>query len=140
MHSGWQRIKADRSQAQQYLTTEGSSLPLVALLQKRFLYLVVPNAAFGILGAISGPCLTTQDSPIAMKLLQRLPLVILFNWSNVLIFALADQRLPEAVVEDRANKSWRPLPIGRVSSEQTWRLMLIAIPLVLALTFAMGVW
>lgn len=101
---------------------------------------MLPNTAFGILGAISGRSLTTQDSPTGKELLQRLPLVILFNWSSVLIFAFANQRLPEAVVEDRVNKPWRPLPTGRVTSEQTRRLMLIAIPVVLALNVTIGVW
>ena len=108
--------------------------------ESNFPTFVVPNTAFGILGASSGLCLTTQESPSSTKLLQRLPLVILFNWSNVLIFDFANQRLPESVEEDLANKPWRPLPAGRVTSEQTRRLMLIGIPIVLALNFTFGVW
>ena len=108
--------------------------------ESNFPTFVVPNTAFGILGAISGRCLTTQDSPAGKELLQRLPLVILFNWSNVLVFDFANQRLPESVEEDLVNKPWRPLPTGRVTSDQTRRLMLIAIPVVLALNFTFGVW
>lgn len=108
--------------------------------ESNFLTFVVPNTAFGILGALSGRSLTTQENPSVVDVLQRLPLVMFFNWSNVFIFDLANQRLPESVKEDLANKPWRPLPTGRVSSEQTRRLMLIAIPVVLALNFTFGVW
>lgn len=108
--------------------------------ESNFLTFVLPNTAFGILGALSGRCLTTQANPSVEEVLQRLPLIVLFNWSNVFVFDLANQRLPESVKEDLANKPWRPLPTGRVSSEQTRRLMLITIPVVLVLNFTFGVW
>jgi 4-hydroxybenzoate polyprenyltransferase len=62
------------------------------------------------------------------------------QWATVFIFDLANQRLPESVQEDLANKPWRPIPTGKVNSEQTRRGMLIAIPLVLALNTILGVW
>lgn len=101
---------------------------------------VVPNSAFGIFGALSGSQLTTQDEVHVKQVLLRLPLVILFNWSNVLIFELANQRQPESVKEDLANKPWRPLPTGRITSEGTRKLMLVMVPAVLAMNFSFGVW
>ena len=108
--------------------------------ESNFLTFVLPNTAFGIFGALSGTSLTTHGSPTTAELLQRLPLVTLFNWSNVFIFDLANQRLPESKLEDLVNKPWRPLPTGKITSEQTRTLMLVAIPAVLAINFALGVW
>ncbi|GAB1191600.1 hypothetical protein APSETT444_000780 [Aspergillus pseudonomiae] len=103
---------------------------------------VLPNSAFGLLGALAGPALADgRIFPSAIDLVfYRLPLVILFNWAVVFIFQLANQRSPEAIQEDRLNKPWRPLPTGRISAEQTRRLLLVAIPAVLALTYGLRVW
>ncbi|KAI2830013.1 hypothetical protein CBS147320_4070 [Aspergillus niger] len=66
---------------------------------------VIPNSAFGFLGALPGPALTTSPStPSLTTLLLRLPLVIIFNWATVLIFDLSNQRLPESIHKDRLNK------------------------------------
>ena len=108
--------------------------------ESNFATFVLPNTAFGIFGVVAGPLLTTEESPSVAEIVKRLPLVILFNWSNVLIFDLANQRHPESVKEDVVNKPWRPLPTGRVSPEQTRRLMLVAIPLVLGWNALFGVW
>lgn len=108
--------------------------------ESNFPTFVIPNTAFGVLGALAGPCLSTQEKPSIEGTLLRLPLVALFNWANVYIFDLANQRLPESVQEDIVNKPWRPIPTGRITSEQTRRLMLYSIPTVLGLSFLMGVW
>ncbi|KAK2745696.1 hypothetical protein FQN57_003593 [Myotisia sp. PD_48] len=107
--------------------------------ESNFPTFVIPNSAFGVLSALSGSFLTTKETPFSHVLL-RLPLVVLFNWSNVYIFDLANQRSPESVKEDIVNKPWRPLPTGKISPEQTRRLMLISIPAVLALSYSFGVW
>ena len=65
--------------------------------QSDFFTFVLPNTAFGILGALSGSRLTTNENVSLGNVLRRIPLVILFNWSNVFIFDLANQRLPESV-------------------------------------------
>jgi 4-hydroxybenzoate polyprenyltransferase len=67
-------------------------------------------------------------------------MVVAFNWANVLIFDLANQRSPESVQEDLINKPWRPIPAGKITAEQTRRAMLFSIPIVLGLNYLMGVW
>ena len=101
---------------------------------------VLPNTAFGLFGALSGSRLTTQDEVQIQMILQRLPLVILFNWSNVFGFELANQRRPESVKEDLVNKLWRPLPTGRMTPESTRRLLMGSVCVVLAVNFGFGVW
>jgi 4-hydroxybenzoate polyprenyltransferase len=49
---------------------------------------------------------------------------------NVLLFDIANQRLPDSIVEDRVNKAWRPIPAGRLTPEQARRMLLVVIPLV----------
>ena len=73
-----------------------------------------------------------------MVILGRLPLVLLWTWLNVLIFDLANQRLPNSIIEDSINKSWRPIPAGRLSAAQARRLLLGNIPLVFFVTFYIG--
>ncbi|KAI9147633.1 Digeranylgeranylglyceryl phosphate synthase [Paramyrothecium foliicola] len=101
---------------------------------------VVPSALFGILSALaSGADLTEGKAPLAINVLQRAPLVLLFNLANIVIWDLSNQRDPESVEEDRINKPWRPIPAGRITSNQTRRVLLVALPLVLLLNYTLGV-
>ncbi|KAI4594759.1 hypothetical protein KJ359_007562 [Pestalotiopsis sp. 9143b] len=50
--------------------------------------------------------------------LHRLPTVVLWTWINLLAFTVNNQRSPSAVTEDRLNKPWRPIPSGRLSTDQ----------------------
>ncbi|KAJ5716176.1 hypothetical protein N7493_008087 [Penicillium malachiteum] len=108
--------------------------------ESNFPTFVIPNSAFGILSALAGKRLTDcgenvqTDSPA-----RRIPLIILFNWANVFIFDLANQRLPQAVLEDKLNKPWRPLLTGQITSETTRRVMLFSIPATVAISFVLGV-
>jgi 4-hydroxybenzoate polyprenyltransferase len=72
------------------------------------------------------------------RLAYRIPAVLFFNWMNLLIFDLANQRHPESIQEDLLNKPWRPLPAGRITSIQTTVLMLISIPYVLMVGMALN--
>lgn len=81
-----------------------------------------------------------NGSPNLLHVLGRLPLVVLWNWSNLLIFDLANQRHHESMVEDMINKPWRPLPSGRIGLNQTRRLLLVALPVVLGINYLLGAW
>lgn len=107
---------------------------------------ILPNTFFGILGALSGYLLVTAgtSSPAVsispLVILQRFPLVFLYNYLNNLTFVLANQTAHMAVEEDRVNKPWRPIPSGRVTQEQARRAMLFVVPSVLAFNYAVGTW
>lgn len=108
--------------------------------ESNFPTFVLPNSAFGFLAALAAPLLTDcSERPALQILLGRMLQVILFNWANVFVFDLANQRLPESQLEDRLNKPWRPLPTGRISPNTTRRWMLITIPLVLTVSAILGV-
>ncbi|KAI0434088.1 UbiA prenyltransferase family [Xylaria sp. FL1042] len=104
-----------------------------------FFTFVGPNSAFGIFGALAGPLLLSNgDQP--PKVIARAPLVVLYNWGNLLVFDLANQRMPESVEEDRFNKPHRPLPTGRVTPLQARRLLLASLPTILTVNYLIGPW
>ena len=100
--------------------------------------IVIPETAFGICSALAGPMLTSNNSPNTMAILKRIPLVFLWNWINVLIFDLANQRLPNSIIEDSVNKAWRPIPSRRMSAFQARRLLLAVLPVAIPITFYTG--
>jgi hypothetical protein len=93
---------------------------------------VVPNTVFGVCCALAGPPFVNSLPLSSSAILSRIPLIILFNLSNTLIFDLANQRLWESVQEDKLNKPWRPIPSGRMTRSEVRKAMQIAIPAVLA--------
>ena len=97
-----------------------------------------PETAFGICSALSGPMLTSNQVPEALEILARLPMVLLWTWINVLIFDLANQRLPNSIIEDSVNKAWRPIPAGRMSAADARHLLLLAIPTGFVITLYIG--
>jgi 4-hydroxybenzoate polyprenyltransferase len=110
------------------------------LTESNFYTFVVPNSSFGVLGALAAPILANGPRVAVMKVLMRTPLVVLFNWHNVLNFDLANQRQPESLVEDRLNKPWRPIVTGKMTPDQARRFMLLTIPSALLMNYVLGTW
>jgi 4-hydroxybenzoate polyprenyltransferase len=100
----------------------------------------VPTILFALFGALSGSLLNTGNPPSLLKILTRIPSILFLVWSNLLVFNVANQRLPDAILEDALNKPSRPLPSGHITASQSRRLLLIALPIVLALSFYLGPW
>ena len=102
---------------------------------------VLPETAFGILGALAGPLMTTDAKPQLSAIVMRIPRVLLWTWLNTFVFTLANQRLEGAVEEDKLNKPWRPLLSNCITTLQTRRLLLCAIPSSLGLIYmGLGQW
>lgn len=99
---------------------------------------VVPNTVFGISGALAGFGVS-QASSSWVDIFRRIPLVFLFNWLNLLVFDVANQRLPAAVLEDKLNKPWRPIPSGLMSSKGARVLLIVAIATALAFNYQLDV-
>lgn len=105
-----------------------------------------PNTAFGILGALVGTFAAADSEgvvprpPTLREVALRLPLVLAFNWCNLLIFKMANQRSAMSVAEDTVNKPWRPISSGKITPEQTRRAMLAIIPLSLWYHYLLGLW
>lgn len=96
---------------------------------------VYPQTVFGVFSALSGPLLTTAPSPPGLyQVICRVPKIVIWIWLNLLIFTLANQRLPDSILEDRVNKPWRNLPSGRVTPAGAKRLLLYTLPAVFGAT------
>lgn len=53
----------------------------------------------------------------SFEIVSRIPLIILWNWLNLLPFSIENQRHPCSIQEDKLNKPWRPIVAGRLSPE-----------------------
>lgn len=83
---------------------------------------VIPGTAFGVFAALSGAVL---DLPLqgAFSILQRIPQISLWLWLVILQFCVQNQISAGSVAEDSINKPWRPIPSGRMTSEQANKLL-----------------
>ena len=97
-----------------------------------------PQIAFGVFSALSGSRLTTNATPTVLEVTSRLPRLVFWVWSNLLLETIANQRLPSSVLEDSVNKPWRPLPSGRLTPLEARRLLLGVFPLVSIASFFLG--
>ena len=89
--------------------------------------IIGPCFVFGVTNALAGTeyGLKTSEEGINGAVLQRLHLILLYVWSNLLPFAISNQISSDAIKEDRINKPWRTLPSGRMPHQQAERLRLI---------------
>lgn len=102
---------------------------------------VVPNTLFGVLAAMSK--LINNSTGVnhwdwCLQVASRIPYIIVFSWINLLIYDLANQRLPSSIEEDKLNKPFRPLPQQRLSPEAARDLLLFSIPLAWAISYALN--
>ncbi|KAM7214556.1 UbiA prenyltransferase family domain containing protein [Rhypophila decipiens] len=114
---------------------------LWSFIESDFFTFAVPGTAFGLFGAQASSLLCDHDEPpiSPLQILRRMPLILAFNVGNLLIVDLANQRTDRSVAEDKVNKPWRPIPQGKITIEQARRLLLAAIPVILALDYVLGV-
>jgi 4-hydroxybenzoate polyprenyltransferase len=57
---------------------------------------------------------------------------------KVLVGTIANQRLPNSIVEDSINKKWRPIPAGLLSEEGAMHWLLVAIPITIVASIFFG--
>lgn len=100
--------------------------------------MIYPNIVFGLASAMAGPALVQHQCPDILGILTNLPAVALWLWLNLLLFNVANQRLPSSILEDTVNKPWRPLPSERLQSDQARMLLMMVIPLVFLSSFYLG--
>ncbi|ORY11108.1 UbiA prenyltransferase family-domain-containing protein [Clohesyomyces aquaticus] len=107
---------------------------------------VLPNSIFGISYSLVDPIIRAEnraalnDTFLSTKYLGYATICTIgFNWTNLLLFDLANQR--QSGDEDLHNKPWRPIPSGRMSPTQMKHCLSLAVPLVLGfnhLAFGVG--
>ena len=99
---------------------------------------IIPEVIFGICGALSGSAITTNSSPNLVAIVCRWPKALIWMWTNTILFDLSNQRQPDSIREDSLNKSWRPIPAGRLTAQQARRFELYAVPVVFCLSSILG--
>ena len=103
--------------------------------------IIGPSFVFGATNALAleeyyGP--KSSEEGISRAVLKRLPLVLLYLWTNLLPFAINNQTSSEAIKEDKINKPWRTLPSGRMTPQRAQRLMSIMYLFALGLSSVTG--
>ena len=93
-----------------------------------FKTIVFPQAMFAISSSFAGPVLLEAPLPEPIMILQRAPLVIFWNWINLLFLDISNQRQLSSIEEDKLNKPWRPLPSGLMSVQSAQRLLYFVYP------------
>ena len=86
--------------------------------------IVGPSLVFGVTNALAGAEYGLESPEEIGAGFQRLPLILLYVWINLLPFNISNQTSSDAIKEDRINKPWRTLPSGRMSPQQAQHLML----------------
>jgi len=103
-----------------------------------FKVILYPQTAVGLFQALTGALLTNNANPVLGIILARLPLVAFWNWFNLLTFYLANQRLPNSILEDSLNKPWRPIASKRMHPDEARRLLLFLLPVGMGLSILIG--
>ena len=90
---------------------------------------LIPSFIFGILSTRS-----YNNATSAIKILTWLFL-------HLLTFCISNQSKPSAVIEDKLNKPWRPLPAGRITSESanTLKVGIEVLSIVFSITQGNGI-
>ncbi|KAI1311861.1 hypothetical protein F5Y03DRAFT_291459 [Xylaria venustula] len=95
-----------------------------------FKVIIIPHTIIvGVLSALTGGLLTRNDAPSALAIWRRLPIVLLWNWINLLVFNIVNQRKAESIMEDKVNKPWRPIVSGLLSPQEAQNLIIALIPI-----------
>ena len=79
---------------------------------------VYPTVVFGVFSSLSGPVLTTNVSSKKCVTFSQVMKVALWTWVHTLFVDIQNQVQPGAAEEDKINKSWRPIPAGRLTKFQ----------------------
>lgn len=101
--------------------------------------IVIPKSAFGIFTILSGKNLTSSVQPPIGTILWSVPFIIAWIWLNLLPLDMNNQHDMDSVLEDKVNKSWRPIPSGRLTVEEArWSTVCAYMVALLASSFVGG--
>ena len=100
--------------------------------------MIYPNIILSVVCGVSKTDLASGHSTDLTYTVSNIPYVFAWLWLNLLLFNLANQRLPSSIVEDSINKPWRPIPSGRINANQASIILLILMPLVLLVSVALS--
>lgn len=100
---------------------------------------VFPQLAFSLMNVLSGKIVPKAPTFTLAELLLRSFWATGWLWLHLLILDISNQRQSDSIVEDSTNKPWRPLPSRRISPEAARRLLFVAAPSAILLSWKSGV-
>lgn len=100
--------------------------------------IILSGLSFGVINSLIAPHLSLGPVLSTSQILTSIPAMLLWSWSNLFLFCLHNQRHPEAVAEDLLNKPWRPIPAGRLTSNQATRILYFMHPFCLFVASVFG--
>ncbi|KAJ2989843.1 hypothetical protein NUW58_g3262 [Xylaria curta] len=104
-----------------------------------FSSVLFPQTLFALFSMLSKKfSLPSPHLEAQLSIYSRIFRVVLWIWLQLLVLDLANQRLPDSVSEDTINKPWRPITSGRITVENTRRLLLVSIGITFAVSHFLG--
>lgn len=100
--------------------------------------IIIPSLLFASLSASVASKFSLGPDQDLTSILVSVPKMLLWSWSNLLIFNLSNQRSAASIKEDLVNKPWRPLPSGRLAPGDASRLFHCWRPTVLLISLRLG--
>lgn len=100
--------------------------------------MIYPNVIFSLACQLSRADLAPGHKGNLIDIFSQIPYVFIWLWTNLLLFSLANQRLPSSIKEDSINKPWRPIPSGRIDATGARTLIFVMMSVVLLISFALG--
>ena len=100
--------------------------------------IIIPKTLFGIATLLSGRNLTKDDRPKIRTVIGCVPLIILWTWINLLPLDINNQRGAGSILEDKANKPWRPIAAGRLTVKKAQTLMFGAYAIAIVVSHYLG--
>lgn len=100
--------------------------------------MIYPNIILGLSCRVSRRDLALGHDENLIDIFGQIPYIFVWLWFNLLLFNLANQRLPSSIMEDSINKPWRPIPSGRIDANRANILVCAVIPVVLLVSVALG--
>lgn len=101
--------------------------------------IIFRSVVLSVVNTASGHAVTRNAEPDFFVIASNFPRTIAWLYLNLLLFNIANQRLPGSIAEDYVNKPWRPLPSRRITQRQSKKLLLVLIPLAFSLSLYLGV-
>lgn len=94
-----------------------------------FKTVVLPQSTFAISICLSGTGQILAPDRDPANTMMCIPYMLVWLWLHLLILDVGNQRLPEGILEDAANKPWRPMPTGRLSPGEAQALLRALVPI-----------
>ncbi|KAH7103896.1 UbiA prenyltransferase family-domain-containing protein [Auriculariales sp. MPI-PUGE-AT-0066] len=102
---------------------------------------VIPHTIFAISGTLARQSIFTpiHHPSNFWDIIRSLPQTLVWIWICLLMVNISNQRLTEAILEDKVNRAWRPLPAGRISQTEAAYLLATGIPITIGISYYLGV-